>query len=128
MMLADRRTKIVATIGPATASRENLKKLIISGMNVARLNFSHGNHEDHLKVLLHLRSLSEELKAPVTVLQDLQGPKIRVGRFKNGDTAVVAALKPAAPERSWGSTPPPPPHPLHLRSIGPPDWSTSLTQ
>jgi len=84
MMLADRRTKIVATIGPATSSRENLKKLIISGMNVARLNFSHGNHEDHLSVIKNLRSLSEELKAPVTVLQDLQGPKIRVGRFSSG--------------------------------------------
>lgn len=92
-MLADRRTKIVATIGPATASRENLKKLIISGMNVARLNFSHGNHEDHLKVLLHLRSLSEELKAPVTVLQDLQGPKIRVGRFKNGSIEIAEGEK-----------------------------------
>ncbi len=84
MMLADRRTKIVATIGPATSSRENLKKLIIAGMNVARLNFSHGNHEDHLKVIENLRSLSEELKAPLTILQDLQGPKIRVGRFTTG--------------------------------------------
>ena len=84
MMLADRRTKIVATIGPATSSRENLKKLIVAGMNVARLNFSHGNHEDHQKVIENLRSLSEELKAPLTVLQDLQGPKIRVGRFSAG--------------------------------------------
>ncbi len=88
MMLADRRTKIVATIGPATATRENLKKLIVSGMNVARLNFSHGTHEDHLKVLQNLRSLSEELKAPITILQDLQGPKIRVGRFSNGSIEI----------------------------------------
>ncbi len=84
MMLADRRTKIVATIGPATNSRENLKKLIIAGMNVARLNFSHGNHDDHQKVIENLRSLSEELRAPLTILQDLQGPKIRVGRFTSG--------------------------------------------
>ncbi len=84
MMLADRRTKIVATIGPATNSRENLKKLIIAGMNVARLNFSHGIHDDHQKVIENLRSLSEELRAPLTILQDLQGPKIRVGRFTSG--------------------------------------------
>lgn len=89
MMLADRRTKIVATIGPATSSRENLKKLILAGMNVARLNFSHGNHADHLKVIENLRSLSEELRAPLTILQDLQGPKIRVGRFKTGSTVLV---------------------------------------
>ncbi len=89
MMLADRRTKIVATIGPATNSRENLKKLILAGMNVARLNFSHGNHADHLKVIENLRSLSEELKAPLTILQDLQGPKIRVGKFKTGSTVLV---------------------------------------
>ena len=89
MMLADRRTKIVATIGPATSARENLKKLIEAGMNVARLNFSHGNHDDHQKVIENLRSLSEELRAPLTVLQDLQGPKIRVGRFSSGAIEIV---------------------------------------
>src|SRR5688572_24912666 len=83
-MFADRHVKIVATIGPATSGRENLKKLIGSGMNVARLNFSHGTHEDHLKVIKDLRSLSTELQAPVAILQDLQGPKIRVGKMKNG--------------------------------------------
>ncbi len=89
MMLADRRVKIVATIGPATSARENLKKLIEAGMNVARLNFSHGNHADHLKVIENLRSLSDELRAPLTILQDLQGPKIRVGRFKTGSAELV---------------------------------------
>lgn len=83
-MLVDRRTKIVATIGPATHSRENLKKALMAGMNVARLNFSHGTHADHLQVIKHLRELSAELRAPVAILQDLQGPKIRVGRFQNG--------------------------------------------
>ena len=62
-MLADRRTKIVATIGPATSSREGLTNALKAGMNVARLNFSHGTHEDHLKVVQTLRSLSEELHA-----------------------------------------------------------------
>lgn len=82
-MLADRRVKIVATVGPASNSREVLKQLIESGVNVFRLNFSHGTHEDHLKVLQMVRSLSQELHAPVTVLQDLQGPKIRIGKLKS---------------------------------------------
>lgn len=83
-MFADRHVKIVATIGPATQSREALRKLIEAGMNVARLNFSHGSHEDHLRVIKDIRSLSAELLAPVAILQDLQGPKIRVGKMKNG--------------------------------------------
>lgn len=83
-MLADRRTKIVATIGPATRSKENLRRAIEAGMNVARLNFSHGNHDDHREVIKNLRELSKEMSAPITILQDLQGPKIRVGRFEGG--------------------------------------------
>lgn len=89
-MIAQRRTKIVATIGPASNSREGLEKAIRAGMNVARLNFSHGEHEDHLKVIRHLRELSLKLGAPVTVLQDLQGPKIRVGKFKGGKVELKA--------------------------------------
>lgn len=81
-MLADRRVKIVATIGPATQSREALKTAIMCGMNVARLNFSHGTHDDHKQVIKWIRELSQELNAPVTILQDLQGPKIRVGKFE----------------------------------------------
>lgn len=83
-IIAERRTKIVATIGPASRSREGLEKAIRAGMNVARLNFSHGRHEDHLEVIRHIRELSLELAAPVAILQDLQGPKIRVGKLKNG--------------------------------------------
>ncbi|MFN8848023.1 MAG: pyruvate kinase [Bdellovibrionales bacterium] len=89
-MLAERRAKIVATIGPSTASREALKKAIQAGMNVARLNFSHGQHEDHLKVLKSIRELSVELQAPVSILQDLQGPKVRVGKFEKGSIEIVA--------------------------------------
>lgn len=92
-MLADRRTKIVATIGPATRSKENLRKAIMSGMNVARLNFSHGTHEDHLQVIKSLRELSKELSAPITILQDLQGPKIRVGRFETGSIELAEGQK-----------------------------------
>lgn len=87
-MLADRRAKIVATIGPATRDEKNLEKAIKAGMNVARLNFSHGSHEDHLKVVHSLRKLSKELQAPVAILQDLQGPKIRVGKFENGSIEI----------------------------------------
>lgn len=87
-MLADRRAKIVATIGPATRDEENLKKAIKAGMNVARLNFSHGSHEDHQKVVDSLRKVSVELKAPVAILQDLQGPKVRVGKFENGSIEI----------------------------------------
>ncbi len=88
-MLVNRRVKIVATIGPATQSEENLEKAIRAGMNVARLNFSHGAHEAHLKVIQSLRRLSRDLRAPVTILQDLQGPKIRVGKFEKGSIELV---------------------------------------
>src|SRR3989442_1430940 len=83
-MLGSRRVKIVATIGPASSSKEGLEKAILAGMNVARLNFSHGEHKDHASVIKHLRELSKKLDAPVAILQDLQGPKIRVGKFENG--------------------------------------------
>lgn len=73
------RTKIVATIGPASDSPDTIRKMMLAGMNVARLNFSHGNYEDHAKRIERLRSASEELDLPLTLLQDLQGPKIRVG-------------------------------------------------
>ena len=80
-MLFHRRAKIVATIGPASRDPENLKKAIYAGMNVARLNFSHGTHAEHFAVIKSLRKISVDLKTPVTILQDLQGPKVRVGLF-----------------------------------------------
>lgn len=83
-MLAERRTKIVATIGPSSSSKEGLEKAICAGMNVARLNFSHGTHSDHLSVLQNIRELSLRLNAPVAILQDLQGPKVRVGKLVGG--------------------------------------------
>ncbi len=79
-----RKTKIVCTIGPASESSQVLKSLIRAGMNVARLNFSHGTHEEHLKKIKEIRKLSDRLKRPVTILQDLSGPKIRVGKVKEG--------------------------------------------
>jgi pyruvate kinase len=74
-----RHTKIVCTIGPATSSPEVLKEMVLAGMNVVRLNFSHGAHEDHAKVVQAIRAISKELGRPTAILADLQGPKIRVG-------------------------------------------------
>jgi pyruvate kinase len=73
------RTKIVATIGPASRSPEVMREMILAGMSVARLNFSHGSYADHAQTVAALRQVSRELDTPITLLQDLQGPKIRVG-------------------------------------------------
>jgi pyruvate kinase len=79
-----RKTKIVATIGPASDSRPMLEKLVEAGMNVARLNFSHGNYEKHGEVIRMIRSISRMMNCPVGILLDLQGPKIRVGKLEDG--------------------------------------------
>lgn len=81
---SQRRTKIVATIGPATSSPEVLRQLIEAGATTLRLNFSHGTHEDHQRNIRLIRQVSFELNQPVGILQDLQGPKIRLGKFENG--------------------------------------------
>ena len=85
-----RRTKIVATLGPASSSPEVVRQLIQAGMDVARLNFSHGSHDDHARQIATLRALSRELDTPVTILQDLQGPKIRVGQVPDGAMTLIA--------------------------------------
>ena len=80
-----RRTKIVCTIGPASASVEQLDRLAAAGMDVARLNFSHGTHAEHAEVVRRIRAGEERWGRPVAILQDLQGPKIRLGTFgENG--------------------------------------------
>ena len=79
-----RRTKIVATIGPATESPEMLRKLILAGATTLRLNFSHGDHSDHADRIATIRQVAHELGVHVGILQDLQGPKIRLGRFEGG--------------------------------------------
>ncbi|WP_421658592.1 pyruvate kinase [Leptothermofonsia sp. ETS-13] len=81
---SQRRTKIVATIGPATSSPDVLRALIEAGATTFRLNFSHGTHDDHQRSIRLIRQTSFELNQPVGILQDLQGPKIRLGRFENG--------------------------------------------
>jgi pyruvate kinase len=76
------KTKIVATVGPASNSKETLRALINEGVDVFRLNFSHGSHEDHLKVIHFVRELNKEMGTKVSLLQDLQGPKIRVNEMQ----------------------------------------------
>lgn len=78
-----KKTKIVATIGPASRNKETLRELIKAGANVFRLNFSHGTHADHQKTIEIVRELNDELGTNVALLQDLQGPKIRVGQVEN---------------------------------------------
>ncbi len=83
-----RRTKIVCTIGPASESPETLRSLIESGMSVARLNFSHGTISEHQKKIDTIRELSRELGEPVAILQDLAGPKIRIGKIAEGEVVL----------------------------------------
>ena len=85
-----RRTKIVATIGPASRDPETLVRMIEAGMDVARLNFSHGTHEQHADTAERVRSAAGRAGRPVALLQDLPGPKLRIGTLQNG----VAELKP----------------------------------
>jgi len=83
-----RKTKIIATLGPATDSREVIEKLIDRGMNVARLNFSHGSHEDHRRQFDLVKQVATELDVPIAIMQDIQGPKIRVSRFPGGSVEI----------------------------------------
>ena len=78
-----KRTKIVATLGPASNNEEVIRALFQAGINLARLNMSHGDHSDHLARLQMIRRISKELERPVAILADLQGPKIRTGRLKD---------------------------------------------
>ena len=122
-MAVTRRAKIVCTMGPATASPERMLGLVEAGMDVARLNFSHGSHEDHQKVYEMVRTAARETGRAVAVLADLQGPKIRLGKFANGphiwangDTVTItsddilgtptgsAAPTPSCPRRSRSAT------------------------
>jgi pyruvate kinase len=84
-----RRAKIVCTLGPATSSAENLRELVRAGMDVARLNLSHGDHADHERVYRDVRKASDDVGRAVGILVDLQGPKIRTGRFADGPIELV---------------------------------------
>ena len=78
-----RKTKIVCTLGPATNNEEKIRQLMLNGMDVARMNFSHGDHASHLATLNMIKKVREELNLPVAALLDTKGPEIRVCKFKN---------------------------------------------
>ncbi|QEC52028.1 pyruvate kinase [Anseongella ginsenosidimutans] len=89
MNIPHNRTKIVATIGPASRGREVLTGMFRSGLDIARINFSHGSHQDHMETVQLIRQLNEELGTSVGILADLQGPKIRIGEVTGGSTVVT---------------------------------------
>jgi len=79
------RTKIICTIGPSVSSVESMMELMLAGMNVARLNFSHGTHQEHLEMILRLKEAREKLGIPLAIMLDTKGPEIRVGKLENGE-------------------------------------------
>ena len=81
-MAALRKTKIVCTLGPATEDDAVLREMILSGMNVARLNFSHGSYESHGRNIRRVRTLSQELHTPIGIMLDTKGPEIRLKTFR----------------------------------------------
>ncbi len=100
-----RKVKIIATIGPASDSEETLEALIHAGMNVARLNFSHGTHEEHAARIKRIRQVAKRLGRPIGILQDLQGPKLRIGQLPealqlaNGEKVCFFASEDKTPKR-----------------------------
>src|SRR6476620_9895615 len=78
------KTKIIATVGPACNTYEKLLALVEAGVNVFRLNFSHGTHEQHAEVIEHIHRINKDFPVNIAILDDLQGPKLRVGDIKNG--------------------------------------------
>ena len=94
--MIQKRTKVVCTLGPASESQEVIEEMAKAGMNVARLNFSHGSYENHKLLIKNVRAVSAKLGKPIAILQDLQGPKIRVGKMpkkglevKKGDKLTI---------------------------------------
>lgn len=88
-----RNTKIVCTIGPSTDREEVLSKILLAGVNVLRLNFSHGNHEEHGKRISIIKKLREELGVPAPIMLDTKGPEIRLGEFAKGSVELLEGQK-----------------------------------
>src|SRR2546426_7032462 len=104
-----RRAKIIATLGPATAAPGVLAGLLRAGVDVARLNLSHGDHADHARVIARTRRAAAAIGRPVAILADLQGAKARIGRFLGG--------RPLTLRRGENLTPPPPGGPRRPRPL-----------
>nr|WP_298686632.1 pyruvate kinase [uncultured Dongia sp.] len=92
-MRRQRKAKIVATLGPSSSSEAEIEALFLAGVDVFRLNFSHGSHADHKKRYDIIRYIEQATKRPIAVLVDLQGPKLRVGQFKEGSVTLTAGQK-----------------------------------
>ncbi len=120
-MRRNRRAKIVATVGPASASAAILRELFLAGVDTFRLNFSHGSHADHAAVFREIRALEAEMGRPIGILQDLQGPKIRIGTLAHGalflDTGSAVRFVQAAAGTDKVSIPLP--HPEVFAAIAP---------
>ena len=86
-----KRTKIVCTLGPAVDNESTLRNLILAGMNVARINVSHGNHEEHRARISRLKKIRRELQLPVAILFDTRGPEVRTGCLVNGEPITLYA-------------------------------------
>ena len=114
----DRRSKIVCTIGPASDSSEALERLIRAGMDVARLNFSHGSHAEHAQRLAMLRDAATRCKKPIAALQDLCGPKIRTGSFPRGAYVLPASGEVALVEKKAGAGAEPEPDTIPIQYEG----------
>src|SRR4030081_656050 len=88
-----RKAKIICTMGPASREEPTLSRLVEAGMDVARLNLSHGTHEDHARTITAVRKAAENAGRPVALLLDLQGPKIRVGKLEGGKAVLQAGAE-----------------------------------
>ncbi|MDO9321654.1 MAG: pyruvate kinase, partial [Pseudomonas sp.] len=88
-MIADKKVKILATLGPAIKGIDDIRQLVEAGVNLFRLNFSHGEHADHAQRYNWVREVEQQLNQPIGILMDLQGPKLRVGRFAEGKVNLV---------------------------------------
>ena len=88
-MTPDKKVKILATLGPASDGIDDVRELVEAGVNIFRLNFSHGDHADHAQRYQWIRQVERQLNYPLGILMDLQGPKLRVGRFTEGKVQLV---------------------------------------
>ncbi len=91
--MKNRQTKILATLGPASNSKEMIEALFCAGVSTFRLNFSHGTHEDHSTAIKHIRAIETEYSSPIGVVADMQGPKLRIGKFKNSSIKLEKGQK-----------------------------------
>jgi pyruvate kinase len=82
--MAINKTKIICTLGPATDNINTIKRLIKAGMDVARVNMSHGSHEEHSKRINMIKDIREEMKVPISIMLDTKGPEVRIKTFKDG--------------------------------------------